>query len=206
VPRGLLSIALAAAVLALSPARAGAGEPAAATGCEPGQVTVVVDFNELGGPTRAACADAGGSAARLFDATGFKLTYASAPGMQGFVCTVAGVPADRNCTQGDSYWSLWWSDGSKPWAYATLGVDQLDVPARGFVGFAWHQGSGDATAPDVAVSTPSSAVPEPVREPVREPARADAEAGGGFPAWLGIALAVVVLGAAGAVPILRRRR
>jgi hypothetical protein len=49
-------------------------------------------------------------------------------------------------------------------------------------------------------------VPEPVREPVREPARADAEAGGGFPAWLGIALAVVVLGAAGAVPILRRRR
>ncbi|GAA3675211.1 hypothetical protein GCM10022237_38450 [Nocardioides ginsengisoli] len=200
-PGRFLILALIAAIVGLSPAPAGAHAPSDAA-CDSGQVMVVVDFNQLGGPTRSACAKAGGSAAQLFDAAGFALTYTSAPGMQGFVCTVADKPIDRNCTQGDSYWSLWWSDGSKPWAYATLGVDQLEVPARGYVGFAWHQGSGDATAPDLAVGTTSI----PVREPEPEPDRAEADNRGGFPAWLGIGLAVVVLGAAGAVPILRRRR
>ena len=206
-PAGVLSLTLLAA--ALAPVPAPADEPAAA--CAPDQVAVVVDFNELGGPTRVGCATAEDSAAHLFGDAGFPLTFTTAPGMQGFVCTVAGAPTDRSCTRGDSYWSLWWSDGEQPWSYATLGVDQLDVPPGGYVGFAWHEGAGDATAPDVAVGQHVDAATAPTA-PTASSATSERAADGaatpeqrGALPWLAGGLVVVVLGAA-AVPILRRRR
>lgn len=225
-PARLLTVALAAWTTTLAQAPSALAAPswqAPASTCEADEVTVVVDFNELARPTLTACAAAGASAARTFEAAGVPLTYASTPGMQGFVCTVDALPSDRSCTAGDSYWSLWWTDGSRTWSYATLGVDQLDVPAGGYVGFAWHQGSGSAEAPDHPVGEEPDGGPATGTTGAASAADEgdaggtssdgdDADApnaaddGDALPVALGVALVVLVLGAAAAVPVLRRRR
>ena len=186
-------------------------EPAA---CGADEVSVVVDFNEIGGETRVVCAPGGGTAAQLFEQSGFPLGTANAPGMQGFVCTVSGLPENGPCGQGTAYWSLWWSEGageSEDWAYASLGVTQLEVEPGGYLGFAWHEGSGKVQPPDVALPGDGDAaggveardgdqVVEGAREPVAD------EDDGGVPVWLLVGGAVVVLGAAAAVPLSRRRQ
>ena len=206
--------AVAGVVLAVLPSSASpagaepAGSGEAEAGCAADEVTVVVDFNELGGDTRLACHPKGGTAAQVFEDTGFPLTYTRAPGMQGFVCSVSGLPKDGPCTEGDSYWSLWWSEGSDDWAYATLGVDQLEIEPGGYVGFAWHEGDVDAAAPDVTIAQGGSVEPEgdeTVTEGAPESSDADPSPQDAVPTWVLVAGAVVVLGGAAAVPLLRRR-
>lgn len=209
------AVAAGLVLAATSPSHGAVVRAAAPQPCHGDQVAVVVDFNQLGGPTRAACLDTGGTAAELFESAGFALTEATTPGMQGFVCTISGKPEDRQCTRGDSYWSLWWSGEADQWAYATLGARQLEVEPGGAVGFAWHQGEGDAAAPDLAPSG-AGAAEEPGAGAAASPGAGDPDAGdlsaddpparSAVPTWLLVAAAAVVLGAAGAVPLLRRRR
>ncbi|GAA3551718.1 hypothetical protein [Nocardioides daeguensis] len=62
---------------------------------------------------------------------------------------------------------------------------------------------------DVPSQTQTTGLPsidEVTDGPEATAADADSTDGGGFPAWLGIGLVVVVLGAAGAVPLIRRRK
>lgn len=123
-------------------------------------VSVIVDFNELGGGVTAACDPdgAGKVAAEVFPDAGYPLTYAQED--PGFVCRVSGKPADSPCVRtppATAYWSLWWSDGeSGQWVYSSSGVSSLDVPDGGYLAFAWHQGSGNAAAPDVAPTAHTS--------------------------------------------------
>lgn len=265
--------------------------PAAAAGaCGSTGVTAVVDFNGLGGNQETVACDPGGggrAASVVFRDAGYTLTYSQAPGMNGFVCQVQGQPTDGDCAQDDSFWSLWWTDGeSGRWVFSSQGVGTLDVPDGGAVAFAWHEGAGNAQAPDVAApvhasSTPSStggsgspggrhhqgstpATPTsptttgstgtpsatPTSTPTAKkgknrghhgptkakrhrhpataptpsasssssttpavgditagppPATTGGDSGSSFPIWLGVGIAVVVLGAAVAVPVLRRR-
>lgn len=70
--------------------------------------------------------------------------------------------------------------------------------------------STSAVPTDVPSQTTTTGLPS-IDEITDGPETASADAdrnddGGGFPAWLGIGLVVVVLGAAGAVPLIRRRR
>ncbi|MFC5729649.1 hypothetical protein [Nocardioides vastitatis] len=186
------------------PAGGDRGEP----GCAAGEVAVVVDFNELGGDTRVACHPSGGTAAEVFEDAGFPLTYAR--GMQGFVCSVSGLPKEGPCTEGDSYWSLWWSAGPEGWAYATLGADQLEIEPGGHLGFAWHEGEGDAAPPEVTIDGTGSVEAggdEAVSEGALESAvtETDQPSRDGAPTWVLVAGVVVVLCAAAAVPLLRRR-
>ncbi|WP_322938194.1 hypothetical protein [Nocardioides bizhenqiangii] len=183
-----------AAAVPVSPALAEAGE----TGCDAG-VVVVVDANELGGEPQTVCAADPATASALFPDAGFPLEYQ--PQLQDFVCRVDGLPTDRPCTDGDSYWSLWWAEPGGDWVYSTLGVGSLEVPAGGSVGFAWHEGEGDATPPDVEVTEPGAidAAPAPDAEPETTDDDSD------FPLWLAGLLAAGVLGAAGVVALARRR-
>ena len=74
--------------------------PAAAAGCATADgVTVVVDFHELGGGVQTACVTDGGGdrASDLFPAAGFALDYVQR--QPGFVCRVAGKPADNPCVE-----------------------------------------------------------------------------------------------------------
>jgi len=145
---------------------AAAASRAAAVAACPGAtgVTVIVDYNEIGGPTRAGCDPDGGgeSASQVFPDAGFSLEYH--PRQPGYVCKVTGLPDDRPCLENDSFWSLWWSDGeSGRWSFSNQGVGGLTVPEGGYVAFAWHEGSGNAQPPDV-VPTPRES-PEPSPEP-----------------------------------------
>ncbi|RHW27984.1 hypothetical protein D0Z08_06810 [Nocardioides immobilis] len=164
--RTTLSAATAVLVAAVAGVVVPAGEAtafAAAPACSGDTgVTVIVDFNELGGGVTAACDPdgAGKSASEVFDDTGYPLVFAQQD--PGFVCRVSGKPADSPCVRtppATAYWSLWWSDGeSGRWSYATSGVNVLEVPDGGFVAFAWHQGQDNAAPPD---ASPTRSDPEP---------------------------------------------
>lgn len=163
---GLGSV-LGSVVVALGVATAGlvVGAPAAgAATCTSGGVSVVVDFKGLGGGQQTGCVTGkgGSSAATILGAAGVELTRAR--NQPGFVCRVQQVPASDPCVNAspsDAYWSLWWSDGSSgSWSYASLGVDQLEIPEGGSVGFAWDDQSGQVQ-PGTAPPKAQAASPSP---------------------------------------------
>lgn len=147
--------------------------PAQAASCSGSSgVTVVVDFQQLGGGVQQQCARDGGSAASMFGSTGFTLDRVQS--QQGFICRVAGAPADDPCVEpnGAAYWSLWWNDGrGGAWIYATTGADGLKVSPGGSVAFSWNQGGGrvaPSAGPDArltATPMPSPTAPEPSEAP-----------------------------------------
>jgi MYXO-CTERM domain-containing protein len=163
VTRRLLA-ALVAVLLGTATGAVVLSAPAQAAGCAQGTgVTVVVDYQQLGGGTSARCVSGGGSkAAAAFSAAGVGLQRASR--QPGFVCRVNAKPADAGCVQAspsDAYWSLWVSSGNGTWSYASTGVDGLSVPKGGWVAFSWQGQSGKAQ-PRV---TPVGAKPAPKPAP-----------------------------------------
>jgi len=166
---------VAAAVLAAAAGFALPSAPASAAACPSNDgVTVVVDFHELGGGVQSACvADGGGdTAAQLFGAAGFSLSYVQR--QPGFVCRVDGVPADDPCVNtppGDAYWGLWWSDGkSGSWSYATTSAGGQRVPEGGYVGFSWN-GSSTRSTPGLTPAPRPTATPtpSPTKSPSHQP-------------------------------------
>jgi hypothetical protein len=199
-----------AAAVAVAATAALPAAPAAASvaSCAPGHgVTVVVEFNQLGGDDVHVCDETGGgrTATRLLEDSGLSLTYVQR--QPGFVCRVSGVPAQDPCVNtppDDAYWSLWWSDGSSDtWRYATTGVDSLQVPEGGSVALAWDGDQGDVTP----VTSPGAAGATP---------RADSSSGstsdraphedGGLPAWVAPSAIGLLLAAAAGTAVVRRRR
>lgn len=191
----------------VSAAPAGAVEGAQ---CGADDVTVVVDYGELGDGVRQGCAEDADDelAADIFPEAGFPLEYAVRSA--GFVCRVTGVPADAGCVDAapaTAYWSLWWTAGdSGTWTYASRGPQALRVPAGGYVAFVWHQGSGRAEPP--AMAPGASGVPEPGAEE-GAPVDGVADSGrgrddDGLPFWIPVAGGLAVVGAGLAVA--RRRR
>jgi hypothetical protein len=165
------ALVAAAAVIVLPSPTAYAGACSTNTG-----VTVVVDFNQLGGGVQQACVAGGGgdTASSLFPAAGFSLTYASR--QPGFVCRVNDVPQSDPCVNtapADAFWSLWWSKGNGSWSYASIGVGSLKVPDGGFVAFSWDQVSG-SEPPSAGATTPAAPAPSPTPTPTPSP-----EASGG---------------------------
>ncbi len=132
-------------------------------------VTVVVDFNGLGGGVQQVCVSGGGgdAASSLFPTAGFPLSYASR--QPGFVCRVNGVPTSDPCVNtapADAFWGLWWSDGdASSWTFSSLGAGSLNIPDGGMVAFSWDGESG--TAPPSA--SPSHPNPAPTPEPNQPP-------------------------------------
>ena len=149
--------------------------PASAAACGTADgVTVVVDFNQLGGGVQQACVPDAGTAADLFVAAGHTLEDVQG---QPFVCRVDGRPTqDREaCVRTpptNAYWGLWWSSGtSGAWSYATRSAYSLDVPDGGSVAFSWN---GTSTR-----SQPSATPPDHTSEPHPQPSRPPSKATGG---------------------------
>ncbi|MFS3127947.1 hypothetical protein ACLM5J_06045 [Nocardioides sp. Bht2] len=154
----------------------GTATPAEAAVCSGSTgVTVVVDYNGLGGGTSTGCAADGGDqrASAIFPGAGFPLQYASRS--QGFVCRVTGVPSDDPCTEAapaTKYWSLWWSDGrSGTWNYASQGAGSLRIPEGGYVAFSWHEGTGRAAAPGVSPTPRTASKPQPNKPKPSKPSK-----------------------------------
>lgn len=180
---GLTARVAVAATLAAAAYAATPIAPAAAAGCSTADgVTVVVDFHALGGGVQSACVPDGGGdkASSLFPAAGFGLTYVQR--QPGFVCRVAGKPADNPCVNtppADAYWGLYWSDGeSGSWTYSSMGVGGLSVPDGGSVAFSWHGGGSAPPGTSPAVHAEPSATPTPTQQPTTKPTRQPSSAPG----------------------------
>ena len=179
-------VALATATVVLPVGGLGATSATAATCAAGGGVSVVVDFNSLGGGVQTACVAGGGGdkAPALFDAAGHTLTRVRT--QQGFVCRVDDLPSQeqeacQNTPPADAYWGLWWSNGtSGTWTYSTVGVDGLTIPDGGSVALSWDDVDGSAppsaTPPKAAASSPSSA---PASSPAASPTKKATPAAGG---------------------------
>lgn len=156
---------LIAAAVTLAPATAHAA------GCSSAQgVTVVVDFDGSGASgLDSGCISGGGgdSAAALFAAAGHTLTRVQS--QPGAVCKVDGVREEDACAQmppTTAFWGLFWADGEGGWVFSQQGVDSLDIPDGGSVGFAWQDG-GSSDPPGMA--PPRHAAPEPSDPPAQDP-------------------------------------
>jgi hypothetical protein len=206
----LLSAALGAfGVLALT-------GPAQAAGsfCSGNGVDVVVDYGALGGGVGQGCSPgAGGQTGdKAFDAAGYPLKYV--PSQPGFVCAVAGKPAQCKMPgSGDPWWGVFWSDGtSGTWKMAMVGVNKLKVPDNGSVAMVWES-SKKVQKPSIAApkagdrtsaSASATASATPLATAGGRSNGTSRNGGGGFPAWA-VVLIVVVLLAGGTAVALRRR-
>lgn len=157
----------------------GSGSPAAAAGF-PGYcpdasgVTVVVDFNELGGGTVVRCAP-GSQATGLaaLKSAGFQITGTLRWG-EGFICRIAGKPsADaEKCVDtppGSAYWSYWHAPNGGSWTYSDKGVLNRTPPAGSFEGWSFSLNRDPSNAPRPGV-TPSRPAPPPPASPPPPPA------------------------------------
>lgn len=132
------AVALAPFVLDQGPAQAG---PAlAASTAVPASVnepcldnvgiTVVVDFQELGGGVNVRCAP--GPVVDGFDAFAKAgINYQTTVRFSGFVCKIAGLPADDPCintSPADAYWSYWIAPRGGEWCYSNLGAGARTGP------------------------------------------------------------------------------
>jgi hypothetical protein len=179
-------VALATATVVLPVGGLGATSATAATCAAGGGVSVVVDFNSLGGGVQTSCVAGGGGdkASAIFGAAGH--TLGRVQQQPGFVCRVDGLPSPEQeaCVKtppADAYWGLWWSNGtSGSWTYSTVGVDGLTIPDGGSVALSWDDVDGSAppsaTPPKAAASSPSSA---PASSPAASPTKKAPSAGGG---------------------------
>lgn len=168
-----------AAVLALLFASVGGGitvaGPAAAVDTSRGRagfcldaggVTVVVDFQELGGQTIVRCA-VGAQATGLaaLKAAGIEVTGTNRWG-ESFVCRLEGKPGpDREpCVDTpptSAYWSYWHAPDGGSWTYSQQGATYRTPPAGSFEGwsFSLDHDEDSAPAPRVAPQRPAATQP-----------------------------------------------
>jgi hypothetical protein len=172
--RGAVAVALIFWAAPPSPARAVASEGY----CPDGNgVTVVVDFNELGGGTLIRCAP-GDQASGLtaLQNAGVRVAGTNRWGL-AFVCRIEGKPAaaQEPCIDtppASAYWSYWHAANGGSWTYSQSGVTARKPPPGSFEGwsFAKDKTSSNVPAPGVAPRRPAAQPPPP---PPPSPAKPD---------------------------------
>ena len=109
-----------------TPGRATASGP-----CAGGSgVTVVVDFQELGGGVQTRCAP-GQPSSGLDALTRAGVAFTGTVRFPGFVCRIAGRPAQDRCidtSPSSAYWSYWVADRGGSWCYSTTGAASRRPP------------------------------------------------------------------------------
>ncbi|MDT8910718.1 hypothetical protein [Amycolatopsis sp. PS_44_ISF1] len=203
---------LAACALLFTFGLAGAG-PAAAT--VPGKgaagycpdatgVTVVVDFQDLGGEPLIRCAPGPQeNGVTAMQNAGLDLVGAGKYGL-ALICRIEGRPADQSCTglpPESASWSFWTAADGGRWESSQVGVQGWKPPAGSFEGWSFAHNKAFADYP------PPRTAPVRKANAPAAPSEPTASSDGGFPWGLVIGIAViVVIAAAGIVTGLRRRR
>jgi hypothetical protein len=162
-------------------------------------VTVVVEPNALGGDAEVTCVqpEEGDTGADLFEKAGHPLTYVTS--MPSVVCRVDERPKAAGCAQmppADAYWSLWITDDSGAWSYASRNVTEISVTSGQGVAFTWIDDdvvTAPATELGDAVGAPSSPSSE-----LFPPGPTDS-ASEHLPAWVAPAGILTLFAVAGAV-------
>lgn len=156
-PTTAIAIALVATTLALATEDAGAWTDGACT--TPSGVTVVVDFQELGGGVHVRCAPQpvtnGFEALRQAG-----IDFSTTVRFPGFLCRIAGEPANDPCqttSPATAYWSYWIAQRGGPWCYSSWGAGNRTPPPGSVEGWSFSLGRTSSTAP-----APRAAVPGPL--------------------------------------------
>ena len=183
--------------------------PASATGtagscAEGGGVTVVVDFGDLGPQPLIRCAPgtpANGIAA--LQEAGVDVAGSQKYGL-AVACRIDGKPGPdvESCAgmpSATAYWSYWHAPAGGQWESSQEGAQTSKPVSGGFEGWAFAR-------PKSANDMPAPPRVAPVRQ-AASPAPAPASEGSSFPWGLVIGAVVIVLvGGAGVVVAMRRRR
>lgn len=143
-------------------------------------VTVVVDFQELGGGVVIRCfphPTSSSTGLAALQGAGFTPTGTLGFGL-GFICRIEGQPTmtDEKCIDtppATAYWSYWYAPNGGSWKYSDLGVSNHKVILGGFEGWSFAKDKTSATvppprvAPHHSITTPT---PTPTARPTTEPA------------------------------------
>lgn len=143
-------------------------------------ITVVIDFQELGGGTYVRCApgpvDSGFAALRQAG-----IQFQSSVRFPGFLCKIAGKPENDPCinaSPASAYWSYWLAPRGGAWCYSNLGAGSRTPPAGTVEGWSFSLGKTGSTSPPPRVPPPSPSpgvTPSPL-------AKNDCTTGGSSPA------------------------
>ena len=125
-------------------------------------VTVVIDFQELGGGVNMRCAP--GQVTSGLDAFGIAgIAWEGAVRQPGFVCRIAGKPGPGsdpclNASPDTAYWSYWVAPRGGSWCYSNFGAGNRTPPPGSIEGwsFALNRSGSDVPPPRVA---PPAAIP-----------------------------------------------
>ncbi|MET1074922.1 MAG: ABC transporter substrate-binding protein [Umezawaea sp.] len=140
-----------------------------------GGITVVVDFQELGGSTIVRCA-AGDQATGLaaLKNSGIGITGTQRWG-EGFICRIEGKPAANSEACIDTpparaYWSYWHASNGGSWTYSDKGVLNRKPPAGSFEGWSFSLDKTETTNPPPRVAPVRPvAAPTTTKPPVVPP-------------------------------------
>ncbi len=159
-PRRLVAVLVAATIITPLAILGGPTRPAAAAvdGPCPGVagVTVVIDFQELGGGVVVRCAP-GASPTGLAALEAAGITYRTAVRSPGFVCRISDKPATDPCintSPTSAYWSYWVASRGGPWCYSSLGAGNRRPPEGTVEGWSFSMNRSAATAPPPSVTIP----------------------------------------------------
>lgn len=133
-------------------------------------VTVVVDFQHLGGGAVVRCAPGDpDSGLAALAAAGFRVDQIA--DQPGFVCRIDGLPGPEaeDCADtppAKAYWGYSHAERGGDWSYAGSGAHVYDPPVGGVEGWAFN-GEGGSTQPTI----PPPPAPEPEPSPSPSPSR-----------------------------------
>ena len=165
----LLLTVLLTALVAVPPASAidhGRGTPGYCP--DASGVTVVVDFQELGGDVVIRCAPGGQeSGLTALQNAGIEVTGAQRWGL-GFVCRLEGKPGVESepCIDtppATAYWSYWHAPNAGEWTYSQYGVMNRKPPPGSFDGWSFSLNKNAETnpVPRIAPTRPGQQVAPP---------------------------------------------
>ena len=142
---------LGSSLLQAPPVAAAEGACTTATG-----ITVVIDFQDLGGGISTRCVS--GEVENGFQAlTAAGINFQTATRAPGFLCKIAGLPATEQCIQPaptTAYWSYWLANRGGTWCYSSLGAGNILPPPGSVQGWSFSLNRTDSDAPAPRVSPP----------------------------------------------------
>lgn len=170
--------------------------------CADDQVTVVVDFTDLGGEIASGCATPGTTGSEALVEAGFTDTRDEFT----MICAIDAQPDPCPAEFTGSFWSYWYAaDGH--WQAYLEGSDTAVTTAGGIEGWRYSDGSaGPQVALPAAGEAPTAEESAAAEEVVATPISAPVADGDGLStaAIAGIGLAVLLAGAAAVIGLRRR--
>lgn len=101
-------------------------------------ITIVIDFNELGGGVNVRCAPQ--PVGSGFEA--FQRTNIAVDDYRGFVCRIAGVPEEGPCDRyppSNYYWVYWLAPRGGEWCYSQVGAGNRTPPPGSVEGWSFFK-------------------------------------------------------------------